>query len=338
MATKLQSTLSLLLLVMTQSSLADVLNPTEFTPELIMSFKADRVEKDPYETTDEYDRRKLEYESRLEEKDVFIPVATYYDADYERYLAMLEFFSCDADECTRAIFNSTSYEEKYGSNAFGVVWAWKEQQGSKFQISIPNIKQNIQFNLERLAARELGDDTLATLQIRVRQQIPKTSSMYSRANLGTSTSNNYQQITFKGTPIAIHFGDTNSGQVLGKFQFSAPPDLTDTSQCMPLCEPIEYKLRYPGRAASRGITGVCGVEFDIETDGSTSNVKIASPQGLRWLSWQSQTRFFSDDACYPQGIFEKNAVKTIEKAKFRPPEKKLESALYSVRFELSGGR
>ena len=341
MATKLRCTLTLLFLVMGQSSLANVLKPTEFNPELIMSLKADRVEKDPYETTDEYERRRLEYESRLEVKDIFIPVATYYDADYERYLAYLEFFNCDADECTRAIFDSTSYEKKYGSNAFGVLWAWKEQQGSRFQISIPNIKQNIQFNLARAAARELGEDASATLQIRVKQQIPKTSSIYSKARLGYGTSNNYEQITFQGIPVAIHFGDANNGQVIGKFQPSEPPDLTDTSQCMPLCEPIKYKVRYPSRALSRGITGECGVEFDIETDGSTSNVRLASPQGVRWLSWQTQTSIGgigSDQACSPRGIFDKDAVKTIKKARFKPPARRLESALYLVSFEISRDR
>ena len=334
---KLFLNLALCFLAQSATAASNDVSPTTFHPELIMELTTERPEKDPYETTPEYEQKLAEWEGSLGYKTVYLPLRSMrYDADYERFIFP---FYC-YKQCEEIVLDSTSYSQKFGSNAFGVTWAWNEQAGTRIELHYPEVENAVHFPMNRDLARDIGEQVGATIEIQVKEQVPREDRYSREARLGNGTSANINRVKFYGTPMAVHFIRLTDGEVLETYRFDSPRDPKDTSSCWPVCEPVKMKVSWPGIASGRGIGGECLVAFDIETSGKTSNVRLADAKQVNWLNSNATTplRGYDSHACSPRGIFEKHAVKTLKKARFNPPERKLEGAFHIVRWAYEGGR
>ena len=62
---------------------------------------------------------------------------------------------------------------------------------------------------------------------------------------------------------------------------------------------LKLQPEYPSRALTRGIQGYVDLAFDITAAGTTSNIRVLQAQ--------------------PEGIFERAAIRALEKWKYRVP-------------------
>ena len=96
-------------------SLPEISNPT--IAEL-KALELVAVEKDPYETTAEYQARKAKLQSTKKETILFVPLEVSFDADTEAY---------SISDCSlTSIANTLKYQEQNGVTSGGAEWAWTE--------------------------------------------------------------------------------------------------------------------------------------------------------------------------------------------------------------------
>ena len=205
---KLFLNLALCFLAQSATAASNDVSPTTFHPELIMELTTERPEKDPYETTPEYEQKLAEWEGSLGYKTVYLPLRSMrYDADYERFIFP---FYC-YKQCEEIVLDSTSYSQKFGSNAFGVTWAWNEQAGTRIELHYPEVENAVHFPMNRDLARDIGEQVGATIEIQVKEQVPREDRYSREARLGNGTSANINRVKFYGTPMAVHFTKLTDG-------------------------------------------------------------------------------------------------------------------------------
>jgi len=165
----------------------------------------DPLEKDPYETTAEYARRKSEMAPRGDAPLTFFgQLKLDYDADKEAYIVT----PC----LKRIIASNTEQSLQSGSNAMGAEWDWVEVTGEQYVVDAGHCA-DVELPYELAKAKAIRNDVRAIGKVSLKKQEPQRRGGYDAAEWGKTVVDRTKIETYRGEVESVYVGTSSTGVV-----------------------------------------------------------------------------------------------------------------------------